>query len=201
MPHEIQVLEELSIYVVRDAMGEEGWVEDGDALAEEAEEDKQEEPTAAAAATQHLRDGSAGEVTGGEDSATTAKTTWPLGAFIHALIRLPGQVLARGKRYLVGGTTAAAVAPSSVPAAIMEMNADEASTGDGHETASCGGEEGVDGDGSDENDTKAGAGDVASGDGDDSSHFTQFDVLQQTPPDHHFLDDVEQVLIIPSYSN
>ncbi|KAF8728004.1 hypothetical protein HU200_018577 [Digitaria exilis] len=81
-----------------------------------------------------------------------------------------------------------------VPA--KEMNGEASSTGDGQETevvsapANCGGE-GTDGDGSDE-DWKAGADDVDSGDDDDSSHFTQFDVVQQTPLDHHFLDEVEQ---------
>ncbi|KAF8697823.1 hypothetical protein HU200_035311 [Digitaria exilis] len=78
------------------------------------------------------------------------------------------------------------------------MNGEASSTGDGHETevvaapANCG-FEGTDGDGSDE-DGKAAADDVDSGDDDDSSHFTQFDVVQQTPLDHHFLDEVEQVL-------
>lgn len=148
------------------------WVVDDDTV-EEAEEDNHDGgPAAAVTRAEHQRDGT---------------TTGRLGAFIHALIRLPGQVLARGKGYLLGGGGSTAS---------MEMSLEE-STSDGHETtevvaapASCS-EGGVDGgDGSDEN-GKGHAGDGY------SFHFAQFDVVHESPPDHHFLDDMEQVRALP----
>ncbi|TKW06983.1 hypothetical protein SEVIR_7G277200v4 [Setaria viridis] len=84
LPHEIEVVQYEDVLVMQQEMDD--WVDDDDAV-EAAEEDNHEgEPAAATAAArvEHQRDGT---------------TTGRLGAFIHALIRLPGQVLARGKRY------------------------------------------------------------------------------------------------------
>lgn len=91
-----------------------------------------------------------------------------MGFVFQAVIRLAGKMLAQGWRYLpVGGSTVAEVMPQEFTAMENINEAIPVSSGDGH--------------------------DNATGDGKSSLRFLNFEIVHQSPSDHHYIDNMEQV--------
>ncbi|KAL6623334.1 hypothetical protein ACP70R_033213 [Stipagrostis hirtigluma subsp. patula] len=185
MSHEIEVVKEQKVIEMQQEMGDD-WVYDQDDIddaMDAAQVDMAQEPPAAAAAIDSNGNGDGTDdgsdnVTGAEDAlVATRATTSRVGNMIRAVIRIAGEVLAHGRRYLVGEPVSLALRsePSTTvnveaPAPVFGGDGDPMEVVVGTSVASP----------------------SSSGDGsDDSFRFQQFEVVQ-SPPDHHYLDNTEQ---------
>ncbi|KAL6623354.1 hypothetical protein ACP70R_033233 [Stipagrostis hirtigluma subsp. patula] len=177
LPDEIARINELVFVDMHQEMDD--WVYDGgdnDNTVDKAQEDASRGPAAAADNNDNGEgDDDSSSASDGEDGRAAATTTasWA-GTVIQAVIRLAGEVLSRGKGYLVSGADA-----ENVETAMPLDGAALTSTNGG----------GTDGDGSarKEGETEA---DATVGDN-NSFQFSQFDVVQ-SPPDHQYLDVIGQ---------
>jgi ubiquitin-conjugating enzyme E2 O len=179
LPHEIALVKQKRVSEMLREIGD--WLYDDDDM-------EQEDATSAAAAHQAQPvvaiAGSDEEDSSDGDSESMKMTTMAMDrvrSVTRALIRLAGDLFAQGKRY-----RAAAVAEESAaspePAAAMEDVAVEATTPMSR----------VDSDGSTSTSTSSTTTSVVKTGGDQPFQFPRFDVVQ-SPPDHHFLDSIEQV--------
>ncbi|XP_062202084.1 probable ubiquitin-conjugating enzyme E2 23 [Phragmites australis] len=186
LPHEIAVVKPQSVDKMLHDLGD--WVyEDGDEddAVDKAQEDT---PQELAAADDEADDDSSSD-SDGEDGPAAARTTGLADAVAQAMIRLYGEVLAQGKRYLVNGSAALASRLGRATTVNIETPAPVSGGGDDKEaaaavaSASDNGGDGSAGQGKAEAD--------ATGGGDDSFRFLHFEVVQ-SPPDHHYLNNLEQ---------
>ncbi|KAL6622688.1 hypothetical protein ACP70R_032567 [Stipagrostis hirtigluma subsp. patula] len=185
MSHEIEVVKEQNVIEMQQEMGDD-WVYDEDDIddaMDAAQADMaQETPTAAAAIDSNGNgdgtDDGSDNVTGAEDGLVpTRATTSRVGNMIRAVIRVAGEVLAHGRRYLVGEPVSLAL--RSEPSTTVNVEAPAPVFGG-------------DGDPMEVVVGTSAASPSSSGDGsDDSFRFQQFEVVQ-SPPDHHYLDNTEQ---------
>lgn len=137
-------------------------------------------------------DDSSGSDSDSEDSGITWMTRMNrMGVIVQAVIQLARKVFAQGRIYLKSGFMEAEAPKTELKAATESITASTQVLGaDGDVKNTSSAKAGINGDGGDiddkmEADTTAGY--------DRPFHLPQFEIVQQSPSDHHYLDNVKQV--------
>jgi ubiquitin-conjugating enzyme E2 O len=215
LPHEISVVNGKYYSVLHAEMGTDWEEEDGgfdglqdeegeDGSADEDDDDSvDEDGTDSADENDHLVDENGTDSPGidlrDEDGAAVTRTS-RLGAIVQYVLRLAGVVLAQAMRYRPtdrlsssssssSSTLAAATANVGAPA-LLTVGHDDTNNGDAiHATAAASATSD-----DDDDDSAAKGRSIADATGDeDQFRFPHFDVTQ-SPPDHHYIDNLDQVI-------
>uniref|UniRef100_K3ZDX7 UBC core domain-containing protein n=1 Tax=Setaria italica TaxID=4555 RepID=K3ZDX7_SETIT len=174
--HEITVVKEQSFSEFLQEIGE--WVSEDGGMSNDAIDHK---------AQDNNNDGEGDDDSDSDDGQATMRMMDQVGLVVQAVIRLAGEVLAQGRRYLVNGWTVTGESTSELTARGNNNVSAPVSGGDGDAKETSIAVAGINGGG-------GGEGKEAEADatGDDKPFsFPQFEIVQ-SPSDHHYLGNMEQ---------
>ncbi|XP_022681027.1 LOW QUALITY PROTEIN: probable ubiquitin-conjugating enzyme E2 23 [Setaria italica] len=180
--HEITVVKEQSFSEFLQEIGE--WVSEDGGMSNDAIDHKAQ---VTAAAIDNNNDGEGDDDSDSDDGQATMRMMDQVGLVVQAVIRLAGEVLAQGRRYLVNGWTVTGESTSELTARGNNNVSAPVSGGDGDAKETSIAVAGINGGG-------GGEGKEAEADatGDDKPFsFPQFEIVQ-SPSDHHYLGNMEQ---------
>lgn len=137
-------------------------------------------------------DDSSGSESDSEDNGSTSMTVMNrIGVIVHAVIQLAGKVSAQGRMYLKSGLMEAEASRTELTTTKSINVSTHVLSGDGDVKKTSTAEAGINEGGGSTREEKMEA-DTSAGD-DGSFRFPQFEIVQQSPTDHHYLDSMKQV--------
>ncbi|KAK3137462.1 hypothetical protein QOZ80_5BG0452540 [Eleusine coracana subsp. coracana] len=184
LPHEVSTVEELSISGMQEEMGD--WVAN-DAV----DTDEEDDATAAMGDVTADNEGNADDSDGAAEVSSRTMMGQASTGVVQGLVQLATEAWSKGRRLFVGDSSEATTSgsePAATENAIQLLSNNE---GDGSDTVVVQDTD-VDGSVCSEMEKAADTDVVPTCGNDDTFGFPQFEVVQTSPPDHHFLKDTEQ---------